>query len=349
MRTVNYIDVLRTTARLCGLDVDPLTSDTQQNLDPAEFRALRDFHSNRLNTAAEFQRWPELELTEKRWFRAKYAALTAYTAATEVFFPATNQYYQSLRSTTGNDPANSDGETNESYWAECAVSYSAEDYDSTKTYVQGEQAYFPETDRYYQLFAATSTGNDPDDDTKWGVLTEFDRYVSYAQTGFTAMGQVFEVWDANPKPNFQASELNWSLSANGVQVMEEVPYVWIVFRIRIPELTGDAYDATATYAVGKQIYFESASTPGNFYTRITDTSAAGESPDSDAASWTLVEIPLLFDRYLKHAGAGDWMTSDQRLEEAAAQYALGEAAIGAQGLLLTGQQGQNQRTNVLTR
>ena len=52
MLTINFIEILNGAAELCGFDAD--------NLSVEEFRLLRRFIAKRLQTAWEYEFWPEL-------------------------------------------------------------------------------------------------------------------------------------------------------------------------------------------------------------------------------------------------------------------------------------------------
>jgi hypothetical protein len=334
MRLADYIDIQRNCALKCGLDPDLLNA--------TEFAQLRDLISARIKRAYRQERWPDLNRVEKRYFRDLWDSGTSYTASTatsavEVYYAASGLYYQCLAANTNQAPATLSGseyETNTTYWAESSTSYSADNYDASTAYSRGDSVYYPTTDRYYQLHAASSTGNVPTDTTKWGVLTDFDRYIAFAQTGKTAIGDALHVYNLNPRTSNRAQELSSSLSENGVQVHSAVSSCWLEYRLRYPVLLGGTFSTTATYAVGDQVYFSSATTKGNFYDCATATSA-GESPDSAAAKWTKVQLPLDMAAYL-YTGA-------------TRELAIAETLLGDDQMHLVGQQGQTQPARVLTR
>lgn len=345
IRRLDYVDLLAHSARCAGLDPDAL--------DLAEFRDFRLFHGDRLQRLWELRDWPELCPAEKRYFRDPYAAGTSYAAAAEVYFPGPQQYYQMLRTggVSGQAPAAFDGvnwATNLAYWAESQTGYNAEAYDSTATYVQGDQVYYSVTDRFYQLFAATSTGVLPTDTSRWGVLTEFDRYVAWAQTGRTAFDQAFHAWDRDPRNFGEARELTAFLSEHGAQVLENVAFCWLEFRRRVPTLKGDAYSATATYAADDQVYFSGGSLRGNFYDCLAAT-AAGESPLTTPAKWSLVEIPFTFRGVLIHGAAADYARPDGNLSIADREERLAREAQEQAVTTFDAQAAHLHRTTVLTR
>lgn len=345
MITCNYVDVLAGSADLCGLDRD--------NLSTVDFRQLRKAHDRRIRTAWEFDLWPEICRLEKRYYRDLYSTGTAYTAstttsATEVYFPATGKYYQNVKASTGVDPANSSGVVNASNWCESLASYTASNFSSSTTYAQGDKVFYPATDRYYVMHTTGGGFPVPTTTANWGVLTEFDRYIAYSQTGKTAIGSVFEVGDKSDRLTTRIQGYAWFLSEKGIQVSTPSSYAWINYRIRTPNLKGDTFSATATYAVGDQVYYSDSTTPGNLYDCVTATSA-GESPVSAASSWSLVQVPAIFQLYLELGGYADWLRNTGQIEKATQEDQSAKDLLSDQSQLLVGQQRQSSRPLVLTR
>lgn len=345
IRRVDYQDLLEHSARCAGLDPAELST--------SEFRDFRLFHTDRLQRIWEMRNWPDICPTQKRYFRNLYASGTAYAASAEVYYPGPQLYYQMLVTggTTGQAPSTYNGQTwdtNLAYWAECQTEYTADPYDATAAYVQGDQVYDAGTDLFYQLFAVSSTGNAPTDTTKWGVLTPFDRYVAYQQTGKTPFDQAFGAYDRDRKNDGRATPFKCFLTENGVQVLANVPFCWLYFRRVVPDLKGEAYDSTATYAAADQIYFQSGSTAGNFYACVTATSA-GESPLTAAAKWSLLEIPFTFRGWLIHGAASDYARPDGNLSVADRENRLANDAQEQAVLTYDAQAAHLHETEVLTR
>lgn len=345
IRAVDYVDLLEHSARCAGLDPDELS--------PSEFRDLRLFHGDRLQRIWEMRNWPEICPTEKRYFRDLYTAAETVQQGTERFYTGSQLYYQMLRTggVSGQAPATFDGSawnTNLAYWADCETEHTADDYDATATYVQGDKARNPDTGLIHQLFAVTSTGNAPTDTTKWGVLVDFDRYVAYAQTDETAFDQAFGAFDRDPENDGRAKPLKCFLSTAGAQVLNAVAFCWLSFRLRVPDLSGEAYDNTLVYAAGAQVYYESATVRGNFYDVVT-TTVAGETPSSAAAKFSLVEIPFTFRGWLIHGAAADYARPDGNLSVADREERLAKEAQEQAVLTFDAQSAHLHQTEVLTR
>jgi len=241
MRTIQYSEVQSEVYRLLGWDPDSDNADEFDIVKRGVNRALAEI-SRRVGANG-------LTRCELRRYRDAYASGTAYASGDEVYFEATQTYYQALRSTTGNAPATESGgvwTTNAAYWAECARDYSATDYVSTAAYVAGDQAYYPDTGLYYQCHTA-STGNAPSDTAYWGPLAAFDAYVPAVQDGYTSLGRVRGVYEVDPRKFAGAPMIAWGRSNNGVEVFTELPTVWVEYDLRPLRFTGTDYSASATY------------------------------------------------------------------------------------------------------
>jgi hypothetical protein len=177
-------------------------------------------------------------------------------------------------------------------------------------------------------------------------LKEFDRYVSKKQAGKTVIGDVLGVFDKNFRRE-QACKVLWVRSESGIQVLQDLPFVWVHFRLPVPVLTGSKWDATRVYAAGQQAYYRSPNLTGNFYSTPLGA-AAGESPESAAARWELVQIPAAFKSYLEHGAAADYLMPEGE-ETAAPHRGMAEAALADQAAVLLGQEEQTQRLEVQTR
>jgi len=338
VRTASYESILKATADLCGLD--------RTNIPVADFYQLRAAHDRRLQTAWEFDYWPDLIRTEKRYYRDLWVSGTSYAQSTatvpvEVFYAATGLYYQCLKATNSVAPADSNGQENSSNWAESKSSYNPDEFSASTTYSVGDSVYYPNTDRSYQLHTAAVAGTLPTDTTKWGILTDFDRYIPTEQTGYTALGNVISVHSLNPRTTTRLEEYDWFLSQNGVQVTTPSSIAWVTYRIQTVRLTGDNWVNGTSYVVGDQVYYSS-----DFYICIANTSS--DLP-TDTDFWTVVDIPLIFQRYLELGGYSDWLRNDGQNERADGQEALAMNELSNQSSLLVAAQSQRKRTVVMTR
>lgn len=293
MRRVSYKSVRDQVAGFLGWDSANLSTD--------ESRLLNVAINRRLQFGWEAFFWPEWTTCQRRTFRPAWNSGSTYAAAAEVIYLATKKYYCSLRGTNLNQPpADSLGVTNLAYWAESAGSYGADNYSTTRVYVQGDRVYYPDTDKFYQLYATSSVGNAPTDTTKWGELIPLERNIDYAQTGETVIGDVKEVWNRNPRTEpDQACPVNrFVLQDNGVRVEGLDNIVWVEFRLFTPSWTGSNW-ASGSYAVDDQVYYP---VTGDYYKCIA--TATTEAP-TDTAKWERIDFPYLLSKYVGNGAYAD--------------------------------------------
>ena len=346
MRTISYEELLGLIVGFDGLPVTKLLTEDSSR--------IRDFVSLSLSIAWEMESWPELMRCEQRWFRADWSASTTYGAPTsttpvEVYYPVSGKYYQSLHGTNlNNAPATgSPLAENSAHWAECETAYTADDWAAGEVYAVGDQVRNPADERYYQCITAHTAGASFDA-TKFGILTAFARYIEYAQTGKTAISEV--IWAGNKSRRIYttAQRYDYELTETGIQFADSLSTVWIEYSVRAPTLFGSAYSATATYAAAQQIYFSSTTTKGNYYDCLSSTSA-GQSPDTHASKWSLVEIPYIFRGFIAHHAYALWLISDGQTDKAAGFKQEAFAALAREANKLWRRQNQIRRATILTR
>lgn len=324
----------------------------------SRFAAMRGYIDRALQRIWEGEPFPELVRVEARNYRLAWDSATTYaastsTAAVEVYFAPTGLYYQSLVGSNLNQaPATQSGGVwteNSAYWAQSRTAYSGNDWAASTVYAVGtivRRTSGSTADyRYYQCHTG-HTSSSSFDATKFCILTEFDQYVGYTQTGETAIGEVFRVTNANPRITRGFVEYPFWLSENGVQVTNGPATVWLEYRIRRSGLTGDTYSATTAYTAGQQIYYTTTGGIGNFYDCVTSTSA-GDSPVSAAAKWSLVEIPYIFGQYLIWSCYADLLAGDGQTDKAGAASGAAQGYYEMEADKLYRQQRQTQPHRVV--
>jgi hypothetical protein len=150
MRTVSYNSVLRGAAGRASLELDAISRE-----DEALFR---DFISDRLRTAWEYDFWTDLTRVERRFFADVYDAAATYPAGAWVYHPADRSYYQALRETAGNAPSLA-GVENSAFWAALKKSYSGSDWVAGTTYAVGQIVRYPVDGLFYQCHTAHTSSH----------------------------------------------------------------------------------------------------------------------------------------------------------------------------------------------
>lgn len=100
--------------------------------------------------------------------------------------------------------------------------------------------------------------------------------------------------------------------------------VWLYYRIAPNDYLGNAYSASAIYAVGDVMLFTNSTTSvQDFYTCAVVTTA-GQSPTTTPNSWTVVSIPETFFQYTCFKSYADWLRQDGQFEKASNQDQLAQ-------------------------
>ena len=289
------------------------------------------------------------------WVTITGASPAGYNLTAQITYFAGNSFNYTLASDPGAsatgtircspNPESSTGTTSVGWWHPCQASYSGTTWTPATAFAAGAVAYYAVNDTYYACHTA-STGNLPTNTSYFGALTVFDKYVGYAQTGFTAIGDVRDVYSKNPLVNKTYATSNWTLTQNGVQVPNGPNVVWLEYRTRFAPLIGGDWASGSAYAVGDQVLFTSGSVK-NFYTCAVVTTA-GQSPTTHPASWTILEIPYLFQPYMVHGAFADVLRMDGQMDKAAQQERLAEQYLEIEAAKLFNLQPQQQRMDMST-
>lgn len=288
------------------------------------------------------------------WVTVTGATETDYNLTTQVTILSPTQFYYAVLNSpttpaTGTikvspNPVDDEGNVCTGNWYACQASYSGAVWQPSTAYARGDVVNYAVNGNWYACHTS-NTGHLPTETDYFGLLTPFDKYIAYEQTGQTAIGEVRDVFTRDPRVNRNFATANWTLSTNGVQVPDGPAIVWLEFRTRFKPLVGDDYSASASYAVGDQILFNSSGSVKNFYECVSATSP-GQSPNTHAAKWSLIEIPYLFQPYLVTGAFADYLIMDGQMDKAAAQARLAEEYLGAELQKLHDFQPQYQRLAV---
>jgi len=159
----------------------------------------------------------------------------------------------------------------------------------------------------------------------------------------------------SPRITTKLVKLPFSLDQDGAQFVQlrntfnygwnpastNFSYVWLLYRLQRPLLTGDLLDLTTGYVQGQQVYYESNGV-GNFYT-ANQLVGVGRTPGNTPEAFTLVQIPYIFRQYLIEGGFADWLTSDGQLDKSAQREGVAMMALEMEADKLQRQQQQVNR------
>jgi len=341
MQTISYEEIIN--------GVEDLTGLKRGTTDTYDWGRFKQWAARRLFTAWEFCAWPDLMNLERRLFRPALAAhitdsIPSTAAGTERFYWPALKYYVATQTNTA-PPFTPAGVQRSTVWAELKPSYSGGDWVATTTYDGGVVVRWSQTGEYYQSKNGANLANYPSDTASWYLLPSFDRYVAFAQSGETEIGTVFGVYDRSPRLVRNAQELNYQIDGSYIRVLDAVPYAWVHYRQKCPFLFGDTW-ASGSYAVGDQVYYETATLNGDFYRCIA--TATSQAP-TDTAKWVKLEIPRIFYRYLVQAIYTDYLPGDGQNEKRNAEEAVAQRLLADQQFVAMQQQQQAPGFTVQTR
>lgn len=298
------------------LGMDPL-----RDLNAARAAALTEYLNTRLGEGWKFEFWPEWTVSEPRYYRDGYSAALNVAVTDERVFLADGNYYQALvaQAPAAQAPATLNGSVyveNSAYWALSARTYAGLDWATGRVLAVGDKVRNPADARYYQCIAAHTAGA-TFDGTKFGILTPFQKYVAYEQTGQTAIDEVQGVSRNDPRvwPR-RPGNLLFAPNANGIELLDpNAPaQVWVTFRLRPPEFTSVLYSSTGNVAVGDLRYWptRNGGTGECYRARLAQTPAA--LPPSNATNWERVSFPAILSDFVKRAAFADAL-SDQKQQD----------------------------------
>ena len=341
MRSIKYSDLLKSACQRSQRSYDQISTDD------AEY--LENFINGRLKEIWEYCDWPDLVRLEKRTYRQQYSAASfpsGVTAGTQIYDGNAKRYVVALKNTT-NEPSDSAEVIHEDY-GELKNSYNFNDWESNTTYVVGSQVYYNVTDKYYQSHTVTNTNVVPTSTSFWTEIPPFDAYVAYEQSWETnKIGNVVSVYNANPFIIGSSDNLNFSLSRNGVQVLNGPDRVWVQYRQRVPDLSHDAHDSTKSdYAIGDVVKHPASGASFDLYECVT---ASTSNTPGAHADWSVIEIPYIFKDYISSGAAADIFQLDEKVDLAIIEETRADRALEHELDKLNRQQKQTQQFNVLTR
>jgi hypothetical protein len=182
----------------------------------------------------------------------------------------------------------------------------------------------------------------------WGVLLQQtsntsmnDYLVEWDQSGEDVIDAVFDVYQTSPfATSFQRSQTytptpygiqlingTWTnyyvngVNQNNIYGSNPANPVFLFYRRKMPNFTGETYSSTETYAVDEQVYFVNSAGDGDFYKCLVATTA-GQSPATTPTSWEIIPLYQVFFQYCVYKTFADWLVSDGQMDKAAGFYAV---------------------------
>lgn len=294
-RTATFKSVLHGIASLLGLDPDV-------NFTASQATALTRYINKWTRRGWEAFPWPDLTVTEQRFFR--------------------------------------------------------DTYNAAKTYALGDQVRDPVGGLYYQAAQGANTGHAVSVTAWWTPITITDSilYVDLEQYLATPIGDVFEVYSAEPRKTGTCRTIPFriasgriefdtaAISSAGVSATDTGGGVWIEFRIRPSEFNSTVWSAATAYALGEVAYVAAT---GLCYRAIL--AGTNHAPASSPTYWTAEPMPYVLAPSILQAAYSDALKEDGQHDKARSERADAEDLLADEMDRINLQQRQTARSNIRTR
>ena len=284
MRTVSFTSLVN--GILARMGLDPTMTPASNTL-----AAVSEYVSSAVRTNLECYPWPEMEVIEQRQFYPSWSASTTYHPG-QVVLGADMNYYISIGTGTGKDPTTWNTNTittpvvingvtyyyasgnvsttsglGNGYWIP-ASQFTCTSFNIDTVYLPSSFVYASDGNYYY--CTSPVSGLAPQDDSThsyWsqvassnvnfntgGILFAIPIAQVLNGVSLTPIGEVINVFAADPRTSHYAKPITWWLTADGIVALQNqvsspsVPaFVWIQFTSQPPTYTSSQYnDGTST-------------------------------------------------------------------------------------------------------
>jgi hypothetical protein len=171
-------------------------------------------------------------------------------------------------------------------------------------------------------------------------------------------GEIISVWSLNPVNTTRNAQITYLLNDDKAYLTApKEGTVWVEYRLKVPELHGDAWDQPVEFKVGSQAYFDAGSLTGvfkpvrgkpysgNFYNCKVNN--VNKPCSEHSAEWEIVKIPYIFASYITRAVYADYLRSEGQIDSAQVAEAEAQAFLGEEIDKIARQQGQIRRINFI--
>lgn len=347
IRTVSFQSVLYGGIRRTGADPTALDSVSLAN--------ACEFLQSWTKKAWLWEFWPELCPIELRAYRDAWDAEEAYAAGVvgapiEVWYPPAQLYAQCLTANTNNTPfvqLNGIWVPNTPFWELSTENYSAVPWATGADYVAGVPGTpasivtSPIDNNKYECVVTHVAGANFDP-TKFAILTTFEKYVALDQNGKTPIGEVAQISRSNPRTNPRfPGIIDFLLDNRGILPAPlSGVQVWVLFRMRPPQFTTEAYDNEATYDAGDVVY--QPETTGECYMSLVDDNT-GNTPEDSPTDWERQPMPEIFEEAVKFGVFAELLRSDGQNDKADDNEESAKAKLSEASDIALPQQAQFER------
>jgi hypothetical protein len=306
---------------------------------------VRSLFSSRLNAAWHLFPWPSLvNIEQRRRIDKRFDYTSAYAAGDEVYDEVSNLCWRCVRPVVPvvvqpkDDPAN---------WAQLGDLPAQRTNDPNAQFKVGDRVIGAANGHTYYCISDGAFYADINNPQAFAPLPPWDPAFPLADDFQEPMEEVFNVNSSREDADWRW-RLPFALVDDAVRVEGDPGSAWFRYRLRCPELTGDPWDAEATYFIDEQVYYTDTIGVGNFWVCVNGA-PPGEAPGSSPLLWRKIELPYIFYNYLSWATHADWLETDGQSDKAAASHMKAVEYLQLEFDKIERQQRQSEPWSVTTR
>jgi hypothetical protein len=179
-------------------------------------------------------------------------------------------------------------------------------WNSTSTFTPGDEALYLPNSTYYRCINPPPPGQIPPiDPFYWTAITLTDFYIAADQPCRMAIGEVYGVYDRDPRTNSYILGLDFRPSSRGIDVRGgNGVTAFVKFKIRPSRFTHEMWSIGTSYKPSAHAVY----TDGNCYVALTNVITA---PPTDRTKWMLVPMPEILLAYTVNRTAADMVQDVQ--------------------------------------
>ncbi len=214
-------------------------------------------------------------------------------------------------------------------------------WDETVTYAEDDEVWDEDSQTYYRSLIDDNLFHAVTDADRWEQTTDLDCYVLRNQENETLIGNVYEVWSADPRTDSGAERLEYELRGDRIQFTDTVPVtVWVEFQLMPVDLDATIWSEGETVLGGTVRYVVQV---GECYRALVPTN--GEFPPL-SGEWELVPMPLCLAPIVKLFASADYLDADGQQDRAIRRRGQGNTLLEQETDKIHTQQHQAARLGV---
>jgi hypothetical protein len=171
-------------------------------------------------------------------------------------------------------------------------------------------------------------------------------------------GEILNMWVKNPLNTTRNEQVTFLLNQSYAYLTKSLGgTLWAEYKVKAPNLFGNAWKVSTTYEIGSQCYFDTGSGSGaykpsegklyagNFYECIK--SNVNRRPNEHLDEWKIIEIPHVFVPYVTRAVFADYLRSEGQMDSARIAEAEAQSFMDEEIDKIARQQSQIRRINFI--